>query len=276
MYSLYSGKEQGIRGKNRIQTGPAGLGQAKDRRKGPGVRGELAGAAGFEPATTGFGDQRSGQTELRSCAPVIIAPLRSVFNAGLRRSQATLKRSHRGLPRQCVSCANRRGNNIKFRHTVSLSRGRGYRGAGHPYYSQARLCSSERCPISLGPSLCSGRASGFLRWATGWVTSSSKSEAVAVSRAGLRLRIHPFLTKAKTARPATGHGLRLRIHPFLAKAKTARPAAGHGLRLRIDPFLAKDRESLLPLICRVRRRWGECGYRIRGGAEVGSCTGYSK
>ena len=29
---------------------------------------DLAGAAGFEPATTGFGDQRSGQTELRSCA----------------------------------------------------------------------------------------------------------------------------------------------------------------------------------------------------------------
>ncbi|SVD92649.1 uncharacterized protein METZ01_LOCUS445503, partial [marine metagenome] len=27
----------------------------------------LAGAGGFEPPATGFGDQRSGQTELRSC-----------------------------------------------------------------------------------------------------------------------------------------------------------------------------------------------------------------
>ena len=27
----------------------------------------LAGAGGFEPPTTGFGDQRSGQAELRSC-----------------------------------------------------------------------------------------------------------------------------------------------------------------------------------------------------------------
>ena len=27
----------------------------------------VAGAGGFEPPTTGFGDQRSGQTELRSC-----------------------------------------------------------------------------------------------------------------------------------------------------------------------------------------------------------------
>ena len=27
----------------------------------------MAGAGGFEPPTTGFGDQRSGQTELRSC-----------------------------------------------------------------------------------------------------------------------------------------------------------------------------------------------------------------
>lgn len=28
---------------------------------------KLAGAGGFEPPATGFGDQRSGQTELRSC-----------------------------------------------------------------------------------------------------------------------------------------------------------------------------------------------------------------
>ena len=28
---------------------------------------DVAGAGGFEPPTTGFGDQRSGQTELRSC-----------------------------------------------------------------------------------------------------------------------------------------------------------------------------------------------------------------
>ena len=43
----------------------------------------LAGAGGFEPPATGFGDQRSGQTELRSCdvwcsfdaAPVFVAIL---------------------------------------------------------------------------------------------------------------------------------------------------------------------------------------------------------
>ena len=32
-----------------------------------GVGFRLAGAGGFEPPATGFGDQRSGQTELRSC-----------------------------------------------------------------------------------------------------------------------------------------------------------------------------------------------------------------
>ena len=49
------------------------VGADADRRKiwsmfaGAGMWLILAGAAGFEPATTGFGDQRSGQTELRSC-----------------------------------------------------------------------------------------------------------------------------------------------------------------------------------------------------------------
>ena len=33
---------------------------------------KVAGAGGFEPPTTGFGDQRSGQTELRSC---VLVPL---------------------------------------------------------------------------------------------------------------------------------------------------------------------------------------------------------
>ena len=35
--------------------------------RGPFLCLKLAGAGGFEPPATGFGDQRSGQTELRSC-----------------------------------------------------------------------------------------------------------------------------------------------------------------------------------------------------------------
>ena len=41
----------------------------------------LAGAGGFEPPTTGFGDQRSDQTELRSC----VVPLEGHnFKRGVR------------------------------------------------------------------------------------------------------------------------------------------------------------------------------------------------
>ena len=51
------GERSGI---GNIKTKASGLSQ------GPFSCLNLAGAAGFEPATTGFGDQRSGQTELRS------------------------------------------------------------------------------------------------------------------------------------------------------------------------------------------------------------------
>ena len=40
--------------------------KALEINRGPFSRLKVAGAGGFEPPTTGFGDQRSGQTELRS------------------------------------------------------------------------------------------------------------------------------------------------------------------------------------------------------------------
>ena len=49
------------------------------KAEGPDFCLDLAGAGGFEPPTTGFGDQRSDQTELRSCVGTLEV---SVFGLG--------------------------------------------------------------------------------------------------------------------------------------------------------------------------------------------------
>ena len=56
----------------------------------------LAGAGGFEPPTTGFGDRRSGQTELRSCVVPLEGFEPPTRDLGRRRSFLTELQGHAG------------------------------------------------------------------------------------------------------------------------------------------------------------------------------------
>ena len=69
------------------------LDKRKEGRNALNQLGILAGAGGFEPPTTGFGDQRSDQTELRSCVVPLEGLEPPTRDLGRRRS---IQLSYRG------------------------------------------------------------------------------------------------------------------------------------------------------------------------------------